>query len=64
MNKEEYMKKIAYLESINDHLTTELSNADLLMRMVGFEGGLSVVKATAQDLRDQQITDIDAGDLE
>ncbi len=64
MNEEEHMKKIAYLESINDHLITELCNADRLMRMVGFEGGLSVVKATAQDLRDKQIPDIDAGDLE
>ena len=50
MKKADLLKKIARLESINDHLSTELSNLDQLMRHVGFSGGLETVKATALEL--------------
>lgn len=50
MTKKELMRKIALLESINDQLSTEVCNVDLLMRMVGFSSGLETVKATAHEM--------------
>lgn len=50
MTKKELMKKVAYLESINDQLSTEVSYVDHLMKMVGFKGGLVTVKATAEEI--------------
>lgn len=50
MTKDELIKKIAALESINDQLYSELVDVDRLMRLVGFEGGLETVKLTAQEL--------------
>lgn len=50
MTKAQLMKKLAYLESINDQLSTEVSYVDQLMRMVGFAGGLETVKATAHEI--------------
>lgn len=50
MTKKELMKKIALLESLNDQLCTEVSNVDLLMKMVGFAGGLETIKATAREM--------------
>lgn len=51
MNKEDLIKKIAHLESVNDMLLTELGYVDHLMRMVGFSEGLATVKATAKELQ-------------
>jgi hypothetical protein len=53
MTKLQLLKKIAYLESINDQLSTELSYVDRLMRSVGFTGGLEGIKATAQEIIDK-----------
>jgi hypothetical protein len=50
MTKKDLIKKVAQLESVNDHLLTELSYVDRLMRLVGFSGGLETVKLTAQEL--------------
>jgi hypothetical protein len=50
MTKKELLKKVAYLESLNDQLITELSYLDKLMRLVGFSEGLETVKATAQEI--------------
>lgn len=50
MTKLELIKKIAFLESINDQMYSELVNIDQLMRLVGFEGGLETVKQTAQEI--------------
>lgn len=50
MTKKELMKKIALLESLNDHLSSEVTNVDLLMRLVGFSGGLETIKATAKEM--------------
>jgi hypothetical protein len=50
MTKEQLQKKIARLESINDHLLTELSYVNELMRLIGFADGIKTVKATAQEM--------------
>lgn len=50
MKKTTILKKIAELETINDHLLAELGYADHLMRLVGFSCGLQTVKATAREL--------------
>lgn len=50
MDNVELLKKIAILESVNDHLVTEIEYVDALMRMIGFKFGLKTVKATANEL--------------
>ncbi len=50
MKKTELLKKIAHLESVNDHLLTELGYVDHLMKLVGFTDGLETVKLTAREL--------------
>jgi hypothetical protein len=50
MDNKELLKRIAQLESINDHLATEIEYVDTLMRMVGFKYGLQTVKATADEI--------------
>ena len=50
MTKKDLIKEIARLESVNDHLLTELSYIDRLMRLVGFAGGLETVKLTAKEV--------------
>ncbi|MBA3722117.1 MAG: hypothetical protein H0W88_06930 [Parachlamydiaceae bacterium] len=55
--KIDLLKKLAKLESLNDHLLTELGYVDHLMRMVGFSGGLETVKATARELSDEENTE-------
>ena len=52
MTKKDLIKKVAQLESVNDHLLTELSYIDRLMRLVGFSGGLETVKLTAQEIHE------------
>lgn len=44
------MRKIAYLEFINDQLLTELRYIDKLLRIVGFPSGLETVKSAAQEV--------------
>ncbi|MBA3958589.1 MAG: hypothetical protein H0X51_09405 [Parachlamydiaceae bacterium] len=48
--KAELMKKIAYLEFVNDQLTSEVTHVDQLMRLIGFSYGLEGVKATANEI--------------
>ena len=48
--KMELMKKLAYLESINDQLSTEVSYVNQLMLMVGFAEGLNTVKTAAKEI--------------
>lgn len=50
MKKSELQKKIAQLESINDHLQTEICYVDQLMRMAGFQGGIETVKLAALEI--------------
>lgn len=54
MTKKDLIKKVAHLESLNDHLITELGYIDRLMRLVGFAGGLETVKLTAQELYESE----------
>lgn len=53
MTKQQLQKKIARLESVNDMLLAELSYLDQLMTKIGFSGGLSALKATAQEICSQ-----------
>jgi len=62
MTKTQLLKKIAYLESINDQLVTEVSYVDKLMRLIGFAAGLEGVKATAKEIIDKGY--VEAEDLE
>lgn len=53
MTKTQLLKKIARLESVNDHLSAEVTYVDHLMRVLGFAQGLATVKATAQEIIDK-----------
>lgn len=50
MSIAQLLKKIAYLESLNDQLTAELSDVDRLMREIGFKEGLKGIKVTAKEV--------------
>lgn len=50
MNKSELMKELARQESMNDYLSTELQQLDVLMRQIGFSGGIETVKVTALEI--------------
>ncbi|MEC7839616.1 MAG: hypothetical protein VX777_06220 [Chlamydiota bacterium] len=50
MTEQELLQRVALLESINDHLSTEVDYVDKLMKMIGFKHGLMTVKATAADM--------------
>lgn len=62
MTKTQLERRVAYLESINDQLITEVSYCDELMRMLGFSEGLATVKATAREIIDNGI-DLDMKDV-
>lgn len=55
MTKSQLEKRVAYLESLNDQLITEVSYCDQLMRTLGFSDGLATVKATAREIIDNGI---------
>jgi hypothetical protein len=50
MTKLEIQKKIARLESINDLLSTRITEIDEMMRKIGFSNGLQTVKLTALEI--------------
>lgn len=50
MDHDKLLKRLAELESLNDHLFSELQDLDNLMRSVGFTHGLATVKATALEI--------------
>lgn len=50
LSKGQLLKKLAYLESVNDQLYTEVSYIDHLMQSVGFNEGLKTVKQAAEDI--------------
>ena len=58
MTKKDLISKVAHLESLNDHLLTELGYVDRLMRLVGFAGGLETVKLTAKELYEAEKDDL------
>jgi hypothetical protein len=53
MTKEQMLKKLSELESINDQLQAEIRYLDQLLREVGFEEGLKTLKFAAQELIEQ-----------
>ncbi len=53
MTKEQMLKKISELESINDQLQAEIRYLDKLLREVGFENGLKTLKFAAKELIEQ-----------
>lgn len=46
-------KRVAYLEFVNDQLTTELRYVDTLLCSIGFPEGLETVKLAAKELMDR-----------
>lgn len=64
MTKKDLIKQVAQLESMNDHLMTEISYVDQLMRLVGFSGGLETVKLTAKELYEAEQEDRDINEIE
>lgn len=59
MTKEELLRKIAVLESVNDQLDAEVTYVDQLMRLVGFADGIETVKLTAQEIIDKGLQEND-----
>jgi hypothetical protein len=53
LTKEQMLKKISELESINDQLQAEIRYLDQILREVGFEEGLKTLKYAAQELIEQ-----------
>ena len=54
MHMKKGLEKIAYLEFINDQLSTELHYVDRLLRSVGFTDGLTTVKQAAKELFEEE----------
>lgn len=50
MSKEEMLRKISELESINDQLHAEIRYLDRLLKKAGFADGLKTLKIAAQEL--------------
>ncbi len=59
MHMQKMLQKIAYLEFVNDQLSTELNYVDRLLRAVGFTVGLTTVKQAAQELASQDVAEQD-----
>jgi len=57
MKKTVLEKKVARLESVNDHLMAELIYVNKLMQSIGFTYGLESVKAVAKEILHEQIED-------
>lgn len=50
MTKEELLRKISELESVNDQLLTELRYLDYLLKEIGFAEGLKTLKFAAKEI--------------
>lgn len=50
MTREQLLKRVSELESMNDQLLTEIRYLDQLLREVGFEDGLKTLKFAAREL--------------
>ena len=53
MAKEDLLKRISELESLNDQLLSEIRYLDQLLKEIGFEEGLKTLKGAAEELLDQ-----------
>lgn len=58
MKKKDLEKKLARLESVNDQLAAELDYIDRLMRLIGFSNGIHTIKATAAEIYDKDLGNI------
>jgi hypothetical protein len=47
-------KRIAYLEFINDQLTSEIHYIDRLLHLIGFPEGLRTIKSAVQEVMDEE----------
>lgn len=47
-------KKIAYLEFVNDQLSSELEYVDRLLKLIGFSDGLNTIKSAAQEVIEEE----------
>jgi hypothetical protein len=54
MEKEQLLKRISELETLNDQLVAELNYLDHLLKEVGFENGLITLKMAAQELLEEE----------
>ncbi|NGX58054.1 MAG: hypothetical protein K940chlam3_00955 [Chlamydiae bacterium] len=48
MNEQEILRKLASLESREDHLVTEIEYLNELLKRVGFQHGITTLKAAAE----------------
>lgn len=61
MEKQQLLKRMSELESINDQLASELRFLDELLRKVGFEEGLTTLKTAAEELIEHDPRDLEEG---
>lgn len=54
MDENDYKKKIAKLETMNDLLQAEFNHLNLLLKKVGFEEGIKSLKDAAKELLDNR----------
>lgn len=50
MDENNYIKKIAQLETMNDQLQTEFNHLNDLLIQLGFDDGITTLKEAAKDL--------------
>lgn len=48
-SRAQLLRYLARLESINDHLQTEMTSLDSLLRAIGFTEGVATLKAAAHE---------------
>lgn len=56
--KEGLLKRISELEFMNDQLLSEIRYLDGLMREIGFEEGLKTLKVAANEILEQNKSDL------
>ena len=61
MTKEQLLKRVSELESMNDQLLTEIRYLDQLLREIGFEEGLKTLKLAAKEMIEQDDSEEETG---
>lgn len=54
MEQQQLLQKIAYLEFVNDQLSTEITYVDELLKIIGFPEGLETIKSAAQEVIEEE----------
>ncbi|MCH9609668.1 MAG: hypothetical protein S4CHLAM45_00570 [Chlamydiales bacterium] len=54
MEERAHEQKIAYLEFVNDQLTSEIQYVDRLLKIIGFPEGLETIKDAAQEVIEEE----------